>query len=100
MAQEFVTKTLLFIGVVLGPLSLLILMVWFSVLALQDLRRQLIELHQLWSTPCHQCLYFSGSEELKCAVHPYEALTPAAKDCQDYTQPSSAKHFKWWHHKL
>lgn len=100
MAQEFVSNTLLFVGVILGPLSLLVLMFWFIGLALRDLRRELIQMRQFRSTPCHRCLYFSGCEELKCAVNPYEVLTQAAQNCKDFTPSSAPKQVTCWYYKL
>ena len=101
MAQEFVSNTLLFVGVILGPLSLLILMFWFIGLALRDFHRKLIQNRQLQTTLCYRCYYFSGNEALKCAVNPHEAMTQAAEDCDDYSKSSSSpKQITWWYYKL
>ena len=101
MAQEFVSNTLLFVGVILGPLSLLTLMFWFIGLALRDFHRKLIQNRQRQATLCYHCLYFSGNEALKCAVNPYEALTQAAENCNDYSKSSSSPHkITWWYYKL
>lgn len=38
-------------------------------------------LHQI---PCANCQYFTENYVLKCTVHPSEALTESAVNCQDY----------------
>ncbi|MDB9529313.1 hypothetical protein PN498_25195 [Oscillatoria sp. CS-180] len=100
MTQELVTNTLLFVGIALGPLSLVVLTLWFAVAALRGLYRQFIQTRQIQLTPCYRCVYFSGSEELRCAVNPCEALTRSARDCQDFTPSQSPKQVTFWYHKL
>jgi len=39
------------------------------------------QLHQI---PCSGCTFFTGEYNLKCALHPYNALTEAAIGCLDY----------------
>ena len=34
--------------------------------------------------PCGRCRYFTDEALLKCAVHPTEALTELAMNCQDF----------------
>jgi hypothetical protein len=34
--------------------------------------------------PCSKCKFFTANYQLKCTVHPTEALTEAAIDCPDY----------------
>lgn len=34
--------------------------------------------------PCRKCRYFHNDHYLKCAVHPYTALTKQALNCSDY----------------
>ena len=41
--------------------------------------------------PCKTCRYFTDSPYIKCAVHPYNALTQRAIDCPDYCVKSSQK---------
>jgi hypothetical protein len=41
----------------------------------------LVRLHQI---PCHRCAFFTGEFNLKCPVHPYNALNERAIDCLDY----------------
>lgn len=42
----------------------------------------LIPLRQV--SPCKRCQFFHDNGYLKCAVHPARALTPEARNCQDY----------------
>lgn len=99
MAQEWVANAILLIGVVAGPLALLLMLLGFARLAVLDLRRQWAQARLLRSTPCHRCLYFSGCKELMCAVHPYTVLTPAAKDCRDFEAAQIPKAIDYWPHK-
>jgi hypothetical protein len=100
MAQTFVSNTLLIIGITLGPLSWLIVMVWFASLALQGLHRQFIQTRQIQTMPCYRCAYFSGCEQLRCAVKPDLALTKSAKDCRDFAPSGTTKEVTWWYHQL
>lgn len=34
--------------------------------------------------PCRRCRFFNDNGYLKCAVHPYHALTKQAFNCSDY----------------
>ncbi|MEM0982104.1 MAG: hypothetical protein AAGH78_17770 [Cyanobacteria bacterium P01_H01_bin.58] len=100
MTQELVSNTLLFIGVLLGPLSALVLLFWFVGLAFQDLKRELRQAYRRRTIPCYGCLYFSGREELKCAVNPCDAMTQAAQHCRDFSPSDTPKEVAWWQHKL
>ncbi|MGD1904946.1 MAG: hypothetical protein ACFB0C_03025 [Leptolyngbyaceae cyanobacterium] len=99
MAQEYVSNAILLMGVVAGPLALLLTLLGFARLAMLDLQRQWVQARLLRSTPCHRCLYFSGCEELMCAVHPYRVLTQAAKDCRDFEASQISKALDCWPHK-
>ncbi|MEM9121101.1 MAG: hypothetical protein AAGD09_24945 [Cyanobacteria bacterium P01_F01_bin.56] len=100
MAQIWVSNALLIVGISLSPFLWLVVMGWFIHSALNGLHRQLTKLQQQRTMPCFRCAYFSGCEQLKCAVNPYSALTGAAKDCRDFTLSSAIKDTSWWHHKL
>ncbi len=45
----------------------------------------LARLHQV---PCSRCQYFTQDYNLKCTVHPYEALTEEAISCLDFEEAS------------
>ncbi len=38
-------------------------------------------MHQI---PCSKCRFFTENYQLKCTIHPTNALTEAAIDCPDY----------------
>lgn len=38
--------------------------------------------------PCKNCRFFHNNPHLKCAVHPFNALTKQALNCPDYQQKS------------
>jgi hypothetical protein len=66
-----------------GALASLVCSLW---VAIWEAAAQLKKLHQV---PCDQCLYFTGSCYLKCAVNPSTAFTEAAIDCRDFTPVSA-----------
>jgi len=41
-------------------------------------------LQRLHQIPCSNCTFFTGEYNLKCPLHPYNALTEAAIGCLDY----------------
>jgi len=43
-------------------------------------------LKKLHGVPCDRCYYFTGHQQLKCAVHPCIAMTEAAMHCPDFVQ--------------
>ena len=83
--DEFITNCSLIIAILLGPCLLLALMIWFMVQAFLDIKSKVIQIYHLRSTPCGQCLYYTGCKELACAVQPYLALTKSARNCRDFT---------------
>ncbi|NEQ47732.1 MAG: hypothetical protein F6K00_31040 [Leptolyngbya sp. SIOISBB] len=95
MAQLWVSHTLLIVSIILGPVSWCCVMLWFASLALQGLHRQFVQIRQIQTIPCYRCAYFSGDEQLRCAVHPYSALTASAKDCRDFTPATSPQDVTW-----
>lgn len=75
---------MLTLGVILCPLLLTIIFVWFLGLAILEIRSKIIK-YRLWkATPCPSCIYFVDCQELKCAVNPDRVLTKNAVDCQDF----------------
>jgi hypothetical protein len=54
---------------------------WSALKSLNKGRLNLIRLHQI---PCDRCAFFTGEFNLKCPVHPYNALNEQAIDCLDY----------------
>ena len=73
----FVYKLVFMICISLGLLS-------YTLLALKDSRKNLIQLQRLHQIPCSHCLFFTGEYNLKCTVHPYKALSEEAIGCTDY----------------
>ena len=55
-------------------------------------RAEIIALNRLPQLPCRNCQFFSKNPYLKCAVHPYIALTKKANNCSDYL-PQKRKFF-------
>jgi hypothetical protein len=45
---------------------------------------------KLHSVPCSKCQYFTGSQYLKCTVHPNLACSEEAIDCRDFLSQSPA----------
>ncbi len=39
---------------------------------------------RMYQIPCSNCHFFTENYQLKCTIHPIEALTEAAIDCPDY----------------
>jgi hypothetical protein len=52
--------------------------------ALKSLNKGWINLIKLHQIPCDRCAFFTGEFNLKCPVHPYNALNERAIDCPDY----------------
>ncbi|WP_199464382.1 hypothetical protein [Acaryochloris thomasi] len=70
------------------PQSCLLLCSWGLIALLiksgaQTLIQGITHLKRLHSIPCHRCAYFTGHYQLKCTVHPCEALTEQAINCPD-----------------
>lgn len=68
--------------------GLLLLVSWGFIALLinssaHTLLRGMAYLKRLHSIPCHRCVYFTGHYQLKCTVHPSEALTEQAIHCPD-----------------
>ncbi|MDV3351182.1 hypothetical protein QGP82_20925 [Leptothoe sp. LEGE 181152] len=84
MEHELISTTFLLIAIVLGPLFLLGIMVWFTVNTAMHIAHWLWRAYQLKTTPCGHCLYYTGCKELACAVNPHDALTKRARDCKDF----------------
>lgn len=47
-------------------------------------RSEIFSLESLQQYPCKKCRFFSNNPYIKCAVHPYMALTQKAINCSDY----------------
>ena len=66
----------------------LISIIVFVVAFLINLVKELNQHHSIQRRsrqfPCGKCCYFTGEPLLKCAVHPVEALTNEAMNCQDF----------------
>ncbi|MEO0376994.1 MAG: hypothetical protein AAF329_20745 [Cyanobacteria bacterium P01_A01_bin.17] len=84
MLHHFLSQPLM----VVVPQSLLLLCSWGLMALLiksgaQTLIQGITHLKRLHSIPCHRCAYFTGHYQLKCTVHPCEALTEQAINCPD-----------------
>jgi hypothetical protein len=73
----FVYKLVFMICISLGLIS-------YTLSALKDARKNLIQLQRLHQIPCSHCLFFTGEYSLKCTVHPCKALSEEAIGCTDY----------------
>ncbi len=80
-----IDRILLIFGLVLGPLYILAITLWLTLDAVKSLAGWLLRAYYLKTTPCSHCIYYTRCEELTCAVNPYDALTKAARDCQDFS---------------
>ncbi|MEL6381161.1 MAG: hypothetical protein AAFQ89_01550 [Cyanobacteria bacterium J06626_18] len=49
-------------------------------MAVKDGIKRLQQLHQI---PCDRCRYYTGSQYLRCPVHPLAAFSEAAAHCRD-----------------
>ena len=67
----YLISVLMFAGIFLGGLAK-------KIARYRGLRRRSRQFR------CGNCRYFTSEPLLKCTVHPIEALTQAATDCQDY----------------
>jgi hypothetical protein len=67
---------------------LIALMFYQSYWAIKKSRQYLVRLH---SIPYSRCVFCTGDYRLKCAVHPFSALTDSAIDCLDFESRSSTK---------
>jgi hypothetical protein len=74
---------------ILCPLSIVLLIAGFLTAifrAIEEATSQLKRWHQI---PCDRCLYFTGCQQLKCTVNPYQAFTEEAIFCKDFQEASS-----------
>jgi hypothetical protein len=69
---------LVFIILIAAGLSSYLLSAW------KNTKKNLIQLQRLHEIPCSHCLFFTGEYNLKCAVHPCNALSEKAIGCADY----------------
>lgn len=74
---QYVKTTLCLISI----LSLIGIGLWNSWLTFRQGINYIKQLHQI---PCSRCAFFTGDYRLKCTVHPYNALTENALNCNDY----------------
>ena len=90
-AANIASMTLLFLGVVLGPLIFFVTVAAYGIkmiaIRLADYRAK----RYLQSLPCGQCQYFTIDEFLKCAVNPLAALTDDACHCRDFVVIAPSK---------
>lgn len=49
-----------------------------------SLRQGWTNLQQLHQMPCDRCVFFTGEYHVKCALHPYKALSVEAINCLEY----------------
>ncbi|GAB4230490.1 MAG: hypothetical protein Kow00121_59280 [Elainellaceae cyanobacterium] len=61
--------------------AIILLLVWNIWAAIRDGVNNARRMHQI---PCADCRFFTGNYHLKCPVHPKQALSDEAINCQDY----------------
>ena len=91
MAHNIIVTPLLLIAILLGPIMLIALALWFVTISILDFKNWLIRTYRLKTTPCDRCIYYTGCQELLCAVHPDKVLTKAAVTCADFIPVSTGK---------
>ncbi|NEQ98281.1 MAG: hypothetical protein F6K30_16435 [Cyanothece sp. SIO2G6] len=84
MGSSLVSDILLLIGVLVGPICLLASIIWLTQKVIRLGIKWFSHLYRLRTTPCGRCVYYTGCEELACAVNPCDVLTKAARDCKDF----------------
>ena len=89
MADDIIVIPLLLIAILLGPMMLIVLALWFMTISILEFKDWLIRIYQLKTTPCDRCIYYTGCQELLCAVHPDKVLTKAAITCLDFIPAST-----------
>ena len=85
-SSNYLASMMLLVGASLCPLLIIGLLFWFLILAVIKIKNLLVKRQQSRSTPCHNCVYFSKHEELRCAVNPCQVLTKNAVNCRDFEQ--------------
>ncbi|MEX0270262.1 hypothetical protein AB3R30_14050 [Leptolyngbyaceae cyanobacterium UHCC 1019] len=60
---------------------IVLLMVWNLWMAVRDAVTLTQKMHQI---PCSNCRFFTSNYQLKCTVHPSNALTEEAINCPDF----------------
>ncbi|MEM9151964.1 MAG: hypothetical protein AAGB19_16120 [Cyanobacteria bacterium P01_F01_bin.3] len=83
-AKDIVSTALLFLGVVIGPAVFLFTIVGYGISRMLSIAAEYREQRYLRSLPCSTCRYFANNEFLPCAINPQQALTAAARDCNDF----------------
>ncbi|MCY7391699.1 MAG: hypothetical protein LH647_09490 [Leptolyngbyaceae cyanobacterium CAN_BIN12] len=61
-----------------------LLVTWNLWMAVRDTVVQTQKMHQI---PCSNCRFFTSNYQLKCTVHPSNALTEEAINCPDFDPP-------------
>ena len=84
MEHELIATVLLLIAILLGPIVLLSIMLWFTVNVSIRIGQWFWRSYRSKTTPCGNCLYYTGHQQLACAVNPCMVLTKNAKSCQDF----------------
>ena len=85
MEHDIVSEVLLFVGILLGPLCLMGILLWFILSTFVSKARWAQRNSRLKMVPCGRCFYYTGCSELPCAVNPLDALTKAARNCKDFS---------------
>ncbi|NEQ31511.1 MAG: hypothetical protein F6K04_10970 [Leptolyngbya sp. SIO4C5] len=67
--------------------SIIFLGLWSLLAAGRDGLANARRMHQI---PCADCRYFTNQHQLKCPVHPCQALSEAAIDCPDFESAAIA----------
>ena len=86
MEHEVIDTILLFVAILLGPISLLAIILWLGVNVSISIAQWCWRMYRLRTTPCGSCFYYTGCKELACAVNPCSVLTTNARSCKDFLQ--------------
>ncbi|MGF1536873.1 MAG: hypothetical protein ACFB4J_10375 [Elainellaceae cyanobacterium] len=68
----------------LGVMVLTALLVVMGRSLLKTKQKPVVVGHRRKRLPCETCRFKGDSVHLRCAVHPYKAMTAEAMDCPDY----------------
>lgn len=60
----------------------------------KDIKGRFQSFRQSKQIPCKKCRFLCNNKYIKCAVHPYKALTISARNCPDFWDRDSNHFFK------
>jgi hypothetical protein len=63
----------------------------YTISTWKQAKKNWIHLKRLHQIPCSNCVFFTGEYNLKCTVHPCNALSEEAIGCKDYERAKDTK---------